>query len=247
MEIEKHLVNASALQDCRLICQGKECRLLDISFLRAVIEFTDINLESGIDVNVEFQLDRYRFSANMVIQSRGENFIRLGFSRLLPSARATLRAFLSAKKVGESLKEDWASENCRHFHGLNESEFWVGSQGEMMISFLDQLDTQLQFVVHISESTGVRAGKISRTDYMALENIGRDLPLVASYVDRDFYLKLGESRDIVTNFRPLTRADYSVKQGLLKVLSDNLYSSSHRMERLPPRSHRPIPPVPLHT
>jgi hypothetical protein len=67
-----------------------------------------------------------------------------------------------------------------------------------------------------------------------------ELPLIP-LTDREIYAKLGECRDIVTNFRPNGQIEYNLKQRMLKVISDNLYSTSHKVEM----SQRPSRPATL--
>ncbi len=234
----RSLVNPVSLTGCQLITGDSTFGILDLSFLRAVTERSASALAVGTELAVMLKLDRQTLSATMVLQVEGDDFLRFGFSKLVPSGQACLRAFLSPRKVGESLIQDWNSEECRHFHGLNESELWAGLNGEVMFSYLDQSNTEFQFVLHISERFGIRAGKIPRKDYIALENMGDELPLKSAPSDRDTYLKLGECRDIITNLRPTTQVDYGLKARLLKAISDHLYSTSHKVEWTPIRPTR---------
>lgn len=236
-DIRRPLVNPVSLVACKLLVQGLSLRILDLSFLRAVTEPPESDLSLDEELQVEFKLDRVDLSAVMTLQQQREGFFRFSFSKLVPSGQASLRAFLSARKVGESLIQDWSSESFRHFHGLNESELWV-RQDEILFSHLDQSNVGFQFVLHISEAFGIRAGKIPRNEYIALENVGGELPLRSAPSDRDTYLKLGECRDIITNFRPTTQVDYGLKQRLLKSISDHLYSTSHKVEWTPIRPTR---------
>ncbi|MBI1861676.1 MAG: hypothetical protein HYR96_12235 [Deltaproteobacteria bacterium] len=240
-------MNPVSLLECRLNGGGISLVLCDISFLRAVTEKKELGVAVGDELTVELVLERHRFAATMALQAAGESFLRFAFTRLVPSGQASLRAFLSPRKVGESLIPDWTADRCRHFHGLNESELWVGANGDLMFSFLDQGNTGFQFVLHISNDLGIRAGRIPRKEYMALENIDSDLPLATANADRETYLKLGECRDIVTNFRPTTQADYSLKTRLLKTISDHLYSTTHKVEWTPirPSTRMSSPPTDL--
>lgn len=235
-DTKRYLVNRSALKNCIMSCAGFEFQVFDISFVRVVVERKETNLSVNDDVPVELSLDRHVFGASAVVQLIGNDFIRFSFSKLVPSAQARLRAFLSPRKVGESLTQDWTSQTQRHFHGLNDSELWVSHNGEMLFSFLDQSRTECQFIIHIAEGSGLRAGRLPRKDYMALGDIGNDLPLTTNQLDRDTYQKLGECRDIITNFRPVTQAEYGLKQRLLKAISDHLYSTSHKVDWTPSRA-----------
>lgn len=233
----RSLVNPVSLIHCCLRVENQEIALRDLSFLRVVTDKSPLEIEVGKPLDVEVKLDRQPVAATVVLQSVGGDFLRFSFSRLVPSGQAMLRSFLSARKIGESLIQDWRTEPRRHFHGLNESELWVGTDNEVLFSCLDQASGN-QFVLHISERLGIRAGKLSRDEYMAIESIDATLPLKTAPTDRDTYLKMGECRDILTNFRPITQVDYVLKARLLKAISDHLYSTSHRVEWTPirPRS-----------
>lgn len=229
------LVNPSSLSGCFMECEGVAFPVLDISFARIVVEKRESMVSVAGDLTVELRLDRHCFTAGACVQVMGDDFIRLSFTRLVPSGQASLRAFLSPKKIGESLAQDWSTEHERHFHGLGESELWVSMNGEMLFSFLDQANTMYQFIMRIADGKKLRAGRLARQDYIALEDIDRILPLATSQLDRDTYSKMGECRDIVTNFRPRTRAEYGLKQKLLKAISDHLYSTSHKVGWTPIR------------
>lgn len=211
-------------------------KVLDISFVRLVIE--DVapwnTLTEGAAFPVEFRLDRAFFTAEVALRGKGEGWLRLSFEKIVPSARAHLRSFLSPKKIGESLIEDWRNETTRHYHGLNESELWFNDAGGVLFTYLDQSDAEAQFIIRMSDARAMlRVGKILRRDYMELNNIEAELPLIP-LSDREIYAKLGECRDIVTNFRPSAQMEYNLKQRLLKVISDNLYSTSYKVEREAP-------------
>jgi len=211
-------------------------RVLDISFVRLVIEDCEpwTSLAEGAPVTAEFRLDRSVFNAEVAARGRGEGWLRLGFEKIVPSARAHLRSFLSPKKIGESLIEDWRNETIRHYHGLNESELWFNDAGGVLFTYLDQSDAEAQFIIRMSDARAtLRVGKILRRDYMELNHIEADLPLIP-LSDREIYAKLGECRDIVTNFRPSAQMEYNLQQRLLKVISDHLYSTSYRVERETP-------------
>jgi len=111
-------------------------------------------------LNMDFTLDNHRFSAPASIVAKGEGWIRLTFDKIVPSARAYLRSFLSPKKVGESIMQDWSTNRVRHFHGLNESELWCESDGAVLFTYLDALDTDCQFIIRMAHSKGALiAGK----------------------------------------------------------------------------------------
>lgn len=238
----KQLVNSVALQNCQVKFGEQKSRVLDISMVRLVIEDT-LFLETPPEgaFNLEFLLDRFHFSAEVKLQSRGDGWARLGFERIVPSARAHLRSFLSPKRVGESILEDCRTEIIRHFHGLNESELWFDQNGSVLFSYLDSADPAYQFIVRIADSKGpVRVGRILRKDYIELSSVEQELPLVP-LSDRETYAKLGECRDVVTNFRPTGQLEYNLKQRLLKVISEHLYSTSRKVEMIhPPRTPRPV-------
>jgi hypothetical protein len=238
--IKKPLVNPVAVQNCLVKYEGSQTNLLDISLIRLVLGEAAENSElPGTSVRfpdapatfeIELALDRYKFRALASVQARGEGWVRLGYEKLLPSAKAHLKSFLSPKKIGESLLEDWRTDFVRHYHGLNESELSFEPNGGILFSYSDLSDAESQFVIRISEIGGpLKAGKIARKDYIQLTNIDNELPLIA-LTDRETFLKLGECRDIVTNFRPNGQIEYNVKQRLLKIVSDYLYSTSPKVE-----------------
>jgi hypothetical protein len=242
---KKNLVNLVAVQNCQVSYATLQCKLLDISLIRIVIEAPAVEIgadlpidgapavdfpEINVPFELKFSLDRYRFAATVSVQSRGEGWIRLGYEKLAPSAGAHLKSFLSPKKVGESLLEDWRTDFVRHYHGLNESELSFEPNGGILFSYSDLSDVESQFVIRIKEIGGpLRAGRISRRDYIHLNSIDNELPLIG-LTDREIFVKLGECRDIVTNFRPNGQIEYNVKQRLLKIISDYLYSTSPKVE-----------------
>jgi hypothetical protein len=238
---ERALVNPIALQHCSVRLGDVTTKILDISFVRIV-------LDAGADwpalpekeaVTLEFTLERHTFPVVCKVIARGEaeggGWVRCGFDKLVPSAQAHLRSFLSPKKIGESIVEDWRTDEIRHFHGLNESEMWFHSSGVVVFTYLDSTDGGTQFFVRMMDSKGpLEAGRVSRRDYMAME--GLDAPVSLSALnDRETYARLGECRDIITNFRPTGQIEYNLKQKLLKVVSDTLYSTSHRVDFTPVR------------
>jgi hypothetical protein len=232
-EDRKELVNPIAVKDCFVLLGEHAAPVLDVSFVRLVLERGNAGWESAPEGEVlplEFQLDRARFKASARLRAKGEGFIRLTFESMLPSARAHLRSFLSPKKVGESLVEDWSTDTIRHFHGLNESELWFEPEGGVLFTYLDPHDTEAQFIVRMAHSkSALIAGKILRREYIELKSLDHELPLIPLN-DKEIYSKLGECRDIVTNFRPTGSIEYNLKQQLLRVISDYLYSTSRKVE-----------------
>lgn len=228
----KPLVNPIALKGCTARIGDLESPILDVSFVRLVVEAGEgwDSLPEGEALPVTLQLDRIQVPALAEVSARGEDWIRLSFESIKPSARAHMRAFLSPKKVGESIVEDWNTETLRHFHGLNESELWFEPEGAVLFTYLDSLDTDAQFLIRMAHTKGpLMAGKILRSDYINLNTIDGELSLIP-LSDGEIYQKLGECRDIVTNFRPTAHLEYNLKQRLLKVISEYLYSTSRKVE-----------------
>lgn len=239
--LEKKIVNPIALQNCTVKWGELGAKVLDISFVRVVIESVEswANVPENESLPLEFHLDRYQFTANASVRARGEGWIRLAFEKIVPSSRSHLRSFLSPKKIGESIMEDWRTEQLRHYHGLNESELWFDPNGAVLFTYLDQSDYEGQFILRLQDLKGpLTVGKILRKDYIELGTMDSELPLIP-LTDREIYAKLGECRDIVTNFRPNGQIEYHLKQRMLKVISDNLYSTSHKVEM----SQRPSRPA----
>jgi len=233
---EKNIVNPVALRHCIVRFGDIDGKLLDLSFLRVVIEAPSFPLfEVEQRIVLDFKLDRDKFSAPVILISAKDARLRFRFDRLPHSALASLKSFLSAKKIGESITEDWAREGIRHFHGLNESEFWFDEEGRIVFTFLDDSTGNTQFLIRLlGESGAMRAGRILRKDYLGLTHIEADLPLMP-VSDRELYLKLSDCRDVMTNYRPIGQKEYSLKQKLLKVMSDYLYSSHSRVDLSPIR------------
>lgn len=247
-ENEKILVNPIALQNCVVKRGDASAKILDISFVRVVIQPDEgwADLAEGETMDLVFHLDRFSFPAQASLKSRGDDWIRLAFERIVPSSRSQLRSFLSPKKVGESLYEDWRSDVVRHYHGLNESELWFEPTGAVLFTYLDQIDFDAQFLIRLLDiKSPLQVGKITRKAYIELSGIDGELPLTP-LTDREIYAKLGECRDIVTNFRPNGQVEYNLKQRLLKVISDCLYSTSYKVDLSPPRPPR-ITSMPLET
>lgn len=229
----KDLVNPIALRDCYVSLGDRKAPVLDVSFVRLVLGPGDEGWEAvpeGELLTLDFHLDRSSFKASARLHARGEGFLRLTLEAILPSARAHMRSFLSPKKVGESLLEDWSTDKIRHFHGLNESELWFEPEGGILFTYLDPFDTEAQFIVRMAHSKGALiAGKILRREYIELNSLNHELPLIPLN-DKEIYSKLGECRDIVTNFRPTGSIEYNLKQQLLRVISEYLYSTSRKVE-----------------
>ena len=234
---DREIVNPIAVKNCSVKYGELEARVTDISFMRLVIaevrhwpEFAENQA-----VQIQFTLERQIFTANLTYKARGENWIRFVFEKMVPSAQAHLRSFLSAKKIGESIIEDWRSEEMRHFHGLNESELWFQPNGGVLFTYLDQIDGGGQFIIRVADQkSALQVGRVSRTDYIEMKSFDSEIPLIP-LSDRDIYVKLSECRDIVTNFRPNGQMEYNLKQRLLKVISDHLYSTGNRVELSPSR------------
>lgn len=232
----KNLVNPIALNQCRARFESFEASILDISFVRVVVEDNpSFPFSEEGSLSLMFDLDRHHFEGLTRLEGRGEGWVRLELMRLVPSSMAHLRSFLSPKKVGESIVEDWNQDGVRHFHGLNESELWFDSGGGILFSYLDPVDPTFQFMTRIRENKSpLRVGRLLRQQYIGLSHWDTEPPLLA-LSEKEVYPRLGECRDIVTNFRPTGPAEYGLKQRLLKVISDYLYSHSHKFEYSQPR------------
>lgn len=233
---QKHfLVNPVSLKGATARFETGEAQILDISFLRVVVDDCEAvgNLNDG-KFKVEFFLNPFRFTSEVVFRSQGTDWKRFDFERLVPSAHAHLRSFLSPKKVGESILQDVATDLTSHYHGLNETELWSDQKGGVLFTYLDPEEPQMQFLVRIGGDLNLRVGKISRADYMSLDSLDGEIPLIP-LTDREMYSKLGECRDIITNFRPCGQGEYILKQKLLKAVSETLYSTGKRVEFTVPR------------
>lgn len=247
----KTLVNPIALATSRVSFKNRShdaeeartARILDLSFVRLVLsDEPALSLFGGEPPEgsfpLDFELDRFRFTAEVSIQTRGDDWVRLSFDKIVPSARSLMRSFLSPKKVGESIVEDWRSGNVRHYHGLNESELWFDPEGSLLFTYLDQTESDCQFIIRMTEKKGpIHVGKILRTKYMELKSLDGELELLPIN-ERETYLKLSECRDVITNFRPVAQVEYGLKQRLLRAISDHLYSANYRVEVSPQRGVR---------
>jgi hypothetical protein len=237
----KPLVNPVALKSCFAEYGEDLLPLADISFLRL-----NVNLDSEKKIAfpeskfaIRLHLERHQLLTEVQLSSVSSGRARFTFTRLVPSAGAHLRAFLSPKRVGESVVEDWASDSIHHYHGLNESELWFDSEGQILFSYLDNVDYRFQFVLRLPEAKGaLQIGRMARDRYIEMESWGSEL-LLEPLNDRDVFQKLSECRDIATNFRPTGQADYHLKQRLLKVISEALYSTGRKVAMAPPRPVRP--------
>lgn len=233
---EKYLVNPVALRHCFVHFGEIEGKILDLSFLRVVVDAPHFPaLENEQRVILDFQLERDRFSTPVLLKNSKDGRLRFCFEKLPFSVQATLKSFLSCKKIGESIAEDWIMGGIRHFHGLSESEFWFDKEGRIVFTYLDDPTGNTQFLIRLLGDSGLmRAGRILRKDYLDLSHIEMELPLLP-VSDRELYLKLSECRDVITNFRALGQTEYALKQKLLRVMSDYLYSSHARVDLSPIR------------
>lgn len=236
MDKAKELVNSKSLTNCKVVWGDHSAKILDVSFVRVVIEAsTDWleKLEQASEFRATLNLQGVEIPITVMFQTQGEGWIRLGIIGIVPSARATLKSFLVPKKVGESIVEDWRTDQIRHFHGLNESELWVDTDGSFTFLYLDQEDFESQFIVRLRDlSSSLRVGTIKRKDYLDKMDMSSELPL-NPLEDKETYGRLSECRDIVTNFRPTGQMEFHLKQKLLKVLSDYLYSSPRKLVPVP--------------
>lgn len=243
--LPKQLVNPVALKGCFAELGEEAIPISDISFLRVNLDLTQA---SAVEIPKEaftarLHLERHQLLAEVELTGRGQTWARLAFTKLVHSAGAHLRAFLTPKRMGESITEDWRGEGLRHYHGLNESELWFDDEGQILFSYLDGADPRFQFVLKLPESKGsLQAGRIERSQYIKLEDWGEGLELLPLN-DRDVFQKLSECRDIVTNFRPSGQTEYQLKQRLLKVISETLYSAGRRVAMTPPPRPAPRPPA----
>ena len=228
----KCLVASTALVNCMARWGEVTAKVLDISFVRVVLEETEDwpSILEEQNIPAVFMMNGFEFPAELRLQGRGEGWIRFGFEKLVPSSKSYLRSFLSPKKVGESLLEDGRPESVRHYHGLNESELWFDRKGNVLFTYLDHLDCRYQFVVQANlENSSIKVGRLTRAQYMNMDSLSGDLGLMPLN-DKENYTRMGECRDIVTNFRPAGQIEYNLKQKLLKLISESLYSTGHRVD-----------------
>ncbi len=231
----KALVNPGALENCTAKCGELTFHVLDISFIRLVVDGRVLDQmpqapEVGEVLNFDFQLDRNRFTIGAVFRGKGANWARFSFEKMVPSAQAHLRAFLSPRKIGESIFKDWETGEHFHYHGLNECELWLSVKGPVLFTYLDPCDASSHFIVRVlDDKRAPDVGKVARQHYIEMAHFESELPLI-TLADRETYTKISECRDIITNFRPVTQKEYLLKQRLLKVMSDYLYSTSQRYQ-----------------
>lgn len=229
----KTLVNPLALSGCQVRSGDSAASLLDVSYVRIVTQDVPewASFTERASLPIELSLDRYRFRVGASVQARGDGWMRLTLDTVLPSARASLRSFLSPKKIGESLLEDWRTDQARHFHGLNESELWFDGNGAVVFSYLDHRSPDSQFLLYIRDRRAVlRVGTMPRSQYMGLKGFEEEIPLLPLN-DGEMYERVGECRDIVTNFRPVGQLEFHLKQRLLGLISEYLYSTTRGPER----------------
>ena len=126
--------------------------------------------------------------------------------------------------------EDKNMKEIRHYHGLNESELLFDKEGNVLFTYLDYLDSKYQFLVQIHlENSTIKVGRLTRSQYMTMGSFVGDLGLIPLN-DKENYNRMSECRDIVTNFRPQGQLDYNLKQKIQKLISENLYSTGHRVD-----------------
>jgi len=240
----KDLVNPVSVRESFVGVDGKSFRLLDISFVRVVAE---VSLEEMAGFagqsQLELKLDKVKFQIPGALKSKSESesWVRWDFPQLLPSHRAHLRSYLSPKRIGESIRKDWEEKGTYHFHGLNECELWFDDQGHTLFTYLDPTDHDSQFLVRqLDIRSQLLVGTMKRKDYIQMSSL-ENLPVLMPLADPDVYTKLGECRDIITNFRPIGQTEYHLKQRLLKLVNESLYSTSRRVEMNP----KPVKPAPV--
>lgn len=232
LEQIRHLVTPGALNNCFARCEEVRARILDISYVRVVLEQSEdwSPFQEGQIIPMMLSCGNLEFPAELKVQGRGEGWIRFHFEKLVPSSKSCLRLFLSPKKIGESMMEDRRVPEVRHYHGLNESELWFDKDGNILFTYLDHMDAKYQFLVQVSlENSSVKVGRLTRTHYMNMESLYGDLGLLPLN-DKENYARMSECRDIITNFRTSGQVEYHLKQKLLKLISESLYSTGHRVE-----------------
>lgn len=226
----KNLVNSVSIQNCFAFLGEHKLAVLDVSYQRLIVEKQEIEIPIEAELSVNLVLDKQKLFGFIRYSTENEHFIRFDFTRVPHSQLAHLRTFLSPKKVGESLIEDWSENSIRHYHGLNDSEIWFDGEGGVVFSYLDQYEVGSQFIIRLKDfNSALKVGKMPRADYMKMKNIDDELTLLALN-EKDTYARISECRDIVTNFRPVTSLEYQLKQKLLKILSESLYSTGTRVD-----------------
>lgn len=224
----------SALRNCFIETIEGPLALRDLSFSRIVVDQTGLSVPFSEfqPFEVEIILDKIHFKTHLVLQFQKDDWARLTFHQLSPSHQALLRCFLTARRVGESLAEDWRSGEMIHFHGINEAELWWDRKVGVLLTFLEPVCGDKQFVLHVSLQGGeVQAGSISRADYLSLPNLHSPLPVKNEKVALS---QFEACKDIITNFRPASADQAQIKQLLLKAISDCFYQGKYlpfRLER----------------
>lgn len=235
----KSLVTPGALERCTLAVLDSKLPLLDLSFLRVVAGDSEgvletLQPEKGKSLPMVLHLDAFSIEVLGSFQSCGKGWIRFGLDSIVPSAHAKLRIFLNARKIGESIVEDWRTETLSHYHGLNETELWVDIDGGLTFLYLVPEKPTMQFIVRVkSNEERVKVGTILRQDYLDKMDMSGELP-IRPLEEKENYGRLSECRDIVTNFRPTGQTEFHLKQRLLKFISDRLYASPRRVAPAPP-------------
>ncbi len=227
----KTLVNPISVKDCKVVFYGAETNILDISFLRLIIQSTEVWAEfpENESLFLDVILDSLSFSSSCKIVGKGNEWIRLHFEKMTLSSQAKLHSFLSPQKIGESLIRDWETNETRHFHGLNETELWFSKSGSTLFTYLDSKNTTYQFVIRISDlNSSFIIGKVLRHEYIELTSIDSELRFLPLN-ERELFCVLGECRDIVTNFRPVNQVEFALKQKLFRIINDHLYSESKKI------------------
>lgn len=140
-----------------------------------------------------------------------------------------MRFFLTPRRVGESMKEDWRNDRLHHFHGLNESELGFDQEGNLFFSLLDTETLRHQFILRQEEEHAApQVGRMSREQYIQLETLDADT-LLEPLSEKDMSFRLSECRDVITNFRPAGTREYAVKQRLMRLFNSYLYSHGRRI------------------
>lgn len=223
------LVNGEVLKGCVLRWSEQQLPVLDVSYIRIVVKTNEVALPLDNTVQV-FELSLYKniLLFEGMVEKIGEGWARLRITKLPPSHISRLKLLLSPKIIGESIKLTLDEQTLKHYHGLNETDLWVTSHFAILFSFLDSEESKYQFIVRI-QGDEVQIGWIEREVYLELSDFNRPIPL-KSLNEKLAYLRLCESRDIVTNLRPKTQQEYTVKQTLLKHVNEHLFFASRRAE-----------------
>jgi len=221
------LVNPISVRQCTASFKETSAAIADLSFVRLILADPDgtLPLMEGEELDLELHVERFHLTVRAATRARGNGWVRLSIDRIVPSARAHLKSFLCPKKIGESLSENWERDGVRHYHGLNESELWYHPEVGALFTYLDDRDPLQQFYVRVRETSGsLEAGRIARAAYLEISSLDGELGN-APIPEKELFERMGECRDVVTNFRPVAQWDYTLKQRLLRALSDKLYST----------------------